>query len=230
MPDRMFSASLLIAAASAACGSQVDSDYDGEPIATLRASVSSADPADELPPLEIDLMWDGNREFAIVAAEVSGDFPTEVTLEVQAPPPRGTLSDFGDGIPVALTELMLFERGAAETDSNEEGFSAVIYGQAQSHALVYLGEDAPAGSVTAEILGGPQTAGFHVLEVSAAGEESPDSPLCEDDLDDTTPPIALSWWCGGGYDRLSPAAGDLDTLIPVTVGEVQALSLPSHGE
>ena len=81
--------SLPLAGALFACDSQVESDYPGEPMATLRGSVAAGSALTAIPDVAAAVVWNkGDPRVIGERIDVSGeDFPSSFTLDLYAPPP-----------------------------------------------------------------------------------------------------------------------------------------------
>ncbi|HMI93720.1 MAG TPA: hypothetical protein VK509_20240, partial [Polyangiales bacterium] len=92
-PRRLDRARLLwcvpVASTLLACSAQVESDYPGEPLATLRGSVTArASALESVPAVSAGIMWSTiDPTFVGERVEVDGSFPATFTLDLFAPPP-----------------------------------------------------------------------------------------------------------------------------------------------
>lgn len=196
----LLSLSLL---AGAACDAQVDSEYRGEPLATLSGEVVALASTSAV---NASLVWSNFAQngdtYLAAEAPVSGEFPAQFTLDVFLPPPTELLNHFAedaDEVALGLAYVVAFPQDydatTGETPETPWGISA-------GHVLAYVPADLPAGSSAAEFAGAALTAGFHVLEVVAA-----DDPACAQTE---------------GYDCLRPAPAGLSTSITITIDEAAA--------
>lgn len=80
---------LPIASALFACSSQVQSDYPGEPIATLHGKVTAnAASLESIPDVSAAIVWSQVRpEFVGERVDVQGSFPASFKLDLFEPPP-----------------------------------------------------------------------------------------------------------------------------------------------
>lgn len=179
--------------ALAACDAQADPGSLDEPIARLDAVV---DPSAGLSPQELaDLTW------RIVWVEFMGDrvqrfvdplggegaFPNRFELDVLGPPAARFLNDFGavSSRPrEADIGVALIASSAPDTYSRQ--------------VLVYIADEVPLRSVSADFLGGRFEPGLHLFDVI-------DAP-CASYLPADHPAVNL-------IDCLHPTAGDLDGLV-----------------
>src|SRR5688572_18255149 len=90
---------LPIASALFACSSQVQSDYPGEPIATLRGEVTAkAANLEAIPDVSAAIVWSQVKpEFVGERVDVQGSFPASFKLDLFEPPPaEAEVKTFGD--------------------------------------------------------------------------------------------------------------------------------------
>jgi hypothetical protein len=162
---------LPIAGVLLACSAQVETDYRGEPVATLHGFVASRAALESEPHLRAAILW-GTSEPRLIGEHVavSGTFPASFSLDVYAAPPKeAELKTFGMDYCVDGEELSSIEPGApcagqripAGTGLGMwQGFLAAIdsdleEGEVQrddiagidvDHMLVYYDHDDPRGS------------------------------------------------------------------------------------
>jgi hypothetical protein len=168
MNRRPFLASALALAAAAlpACDAQTDPSYGGEPLATLRGTVTSSDPS---PPADASVtliweVWTTNGDSASgVEVPVSGSFPAAFSLELLAPPPAAVLNPPPQGATeqVGTAYISVLPDGAAyDPAMDEEDF----LGFAPEHVLVYVAQDIQPGSFWEGYLRSLPTAGYHLMK------------------------------------------------------------------
>ena len=79
----------------AGCEAQVGPEYAGEPLMSVKGKVVLAgENAAEVTPV---IAFSTPTGYAVVNAEVSGEFPAEFRLDVVEPPPQDALYDYPDG-------------------------------------------------------------------------------------------------------------------------------------
>ena len=151
--------SVLFVIGLAACDPVANSDYVGAPLITLTGTFAqtggTADPVGG-----VALMWQDSAGAAgpgvvATALPVSLEFPATFHIQVPVPPPTAARFSFADGSP-ALAEAYIYvvqDPSAAQLEP---------LGQERMHVLVYADGDVPAGSLAADYLGEPLTAGYHL--------------------------------------------------------------------
>ena len=176
-----------------ACDPQAAPESLEQPLARVAAVV---DPSAGLSPRELeDLTWrivwvefmDERVQRFIDPLGSEGAFPNRFELEVLGPPAAHFMNDFGAVSP----RLYETDIGVALIDSSAAG----TYSR---QVLVYLPDEIPRGSVSADFLGGWPEPGLHLFEVV--------DPPC-------TSYLPVGHPAAGLLDCLRLAAGDLDGLI-----------------
>ncbi|XYH98602.1 hypothetical protein ACMHYB_02240 [Sorangium sp. So ce1128] len=208
-----FPSLLMIGLAAAACDSQVDPGYEGEPLVQVQGRVSAdvPTPARGMKAVALWIRSTGSPDQAFgESAAVTGEFPATFTMDIYTVPPDEALNDFTPAGPdetrFGLALLLAIPADFELTDDVLNGESAMppVMGVAERHVLAYVESDIPPGSWSESIVGGPLPAGFHVLE----------------ELDDDDPACADRPRC------LIPTPDDLDTLIEVRVADTDTLRFP----
>lgn len=160
---------------SAACDAQVDTQYQGEAMATITGTVTN-----ELryapPEATVTLVWwlfsASNSRIVAEAANVSGGFPARFRLDIFAPPGDDALNDYrsipgGGRVGVAMLVVADFER------------SSEVFGAAEEHFLIYVADELGRESLTSKYFAGVTEPGFHLMEVIDV-----DDPDCAEELVD----------------------------------------------
>jgi hypothetical protein len=160
----------------AACGSQADTNYRGEPLATLSGTVESQSGSAASGPMDAALVW-AQVEFSPNAqliqsinwvgesAPVSGQFPASFTLDVYLPPPSSVIiacpSSSGH---VAVANIVAVPAGVNINSSN---LVQSVVGEAEQSLLLYLDSDQPAGWTCLPDWGFTfaPTKGFHLVNM-----------------------------------------------------------------
>jgi hypothetical protein len=95
------------------CDAQVGPDYAGEPLLSVRGQVVLAgENAADVTPV---IAFNTATGYAVVNAEVSGEFPAEFRLDVVEPPPPDALYDYTDGTGrIAFGILAVASRGHSQ--------------------------------------------------------------------------------------------------------------------
>ena len=201
-----------------ACDDNVDADYKGEPLVSLRGEVLM--PADDATPagdLEVVLAWQhfaSDGDYVIVEkVEVGGSFPAAFDLDVYNPPPEATFNHAGEGeASVAVGIIVAVPTG---TDTVDEG---AIEGVVEGHVLVYAPADTGGDAELSAFLGGPLTAGFHLLQlIPATDEDFAEYEACFEQEDTSG--------CEYPFDRLAPAP--IDTSLNLVLGDIEELDVPN---
>jgi hypothetical protein len=157
---------LVIAGTAAAGCDPVDSNrHQGDVLATLQGLVISD--GQPIPiPLEAALVWgrpDGQAvKFIAEKVPITGNFPTEFTLQVRHPPPK----EAGWQVPGARINLAFIAALArdewTQATKLEKGRNVLAYALA-NEILVHLDRDLDQGILGP---GGVRTAGFHLIETA----------------------------------------------------------------
>jgi hypothetical protein len=147
----------LIVCVLAACDPLADSRYVGDPLFTLVGTVStgSSDAVGGVALMWQDTAGAAGPGVAATTVPVSLEFPTTFRVSVPLPPPDVARFAFGDG-DVELAEAYVFI--VAEHDAAHP----TARGLDRGHALIWASADVFAGSLAADYLGGPVTAGYHL--------------------------------------------------------------------
>jgi hypothetical protein len=167
-----------------ACGPVATPDYQGEPIGTLKGTITS-----ELlraPPAELVLLWINWRSAPGTVlgtrSSVDGTFPAGFDVRLYVPPPDEGLNV----LPVKSSEITeprlgfawitVLREGAAPpngdtiTHADVKGLSpGDVLGWAEDFIFAYLDAPVPAGSFAEEILGAQLPAGYHLMRASGRG-------------------------------------------------------------
>ena len=153
----------LLGIAPLACDSLAGSDYVGQPLITLTGSFASSASAPADPLGGVALLWQdpngpGGPGAAATMLPVAIEFPAQFRVAVPAPPPTAARFQL-DGIELAEAYVYLVtDAGAARPQPR---------GVDRGHALVWASDEVPAGSLSADYLGGAVTAGYHVRAFAA---------------------------------------------------------------
>ncbi len=173
---------LSFAISLTACGTQVDGGYHGEPLASVKGTLTSSAAT---PPTSADvvLYWVadegmGEGDYSVTErASVTGSFPASFELDVFAPPPARALIDVRQRPENRDLELnigvayVLAARSGAEVGGGEGPDFENVLGGAESNLLVYLDRDIPADSRIARMLHGVTTQGYHLMRTEPVDPE-----------------------------------------------------------
>ena len=111
MRHRVLVPVLTLTCGLAACDGVRDSDYEGEVLASLEGTVTTADASDVPEDISVPVIWDVmSQEPRLRYAEfpeVTGDFPARFRLDFHQPPEEEQLVEFPDGNAIALGRLFI---------------------------------------------------------------------------------------------------------------------------
>jgi hypothetical protein len=161
---RAFALTLPLAAL-AGCDSLASSEYVGDPLFTLTGTFSATSTAPQDPVGGLALMWQdttgaGGPGARATTVPVSIAFPSAFRVDVPVPPPDVAKFSFADS-DVTIAEAYVF----VVVDPSQTPLVAA--GNDRGHALVYASADVAAGTLAADYLGGPITAGYHLRHFAA---------------------------------------------------------------
>ena len=151
------------------CDALAPSDYVGEPLFTIEGTFAATQNAPEDPLGGVALLWqDPNGPdgpgIASTTVPVAIKFPASFKVDIPVPPPIEARFAFGDG-DVTLAEAYVF------VVESKDGHSVPLGGE-RVHVVVWASDDVASGSLAADYLGGPISAGYHLRTfnaVTAAG-------------------------------------------------------------
>jgi len=189
----------LCALCAAACSSQVDPEYRGEPLAVITGAVSADEAGvDGLVPV---LGWynfgrsededDGDHTPALLhEVQVEGEFPNRFTMRVYELPPEKAVAPASDGEP-AVAMAMIFaadpdadwSEGFGHGDSEAEGdkWPEWLAGAAINYMVLYLDGPTRPDGPAAQLFGMPLAKGYHLVEVQElTPEEQDERTACQD--------------------------------------------------
>ena len=152
---------MVAGAACAACDPIANADYVGAPLITLTGTFTST--TDD-PVGGVALMWQDSAGAAgpgvvATALPVSVEFPATFHVQVPVPPPDSARFSFADGGP-SLGEAYIY------VVQDPHAAQLVPLGLERTHVLVYADGDVAPGSLAADYLGEPLTAGYHLRRFS----------------------------------------------------------------
>jgi hypothetical protein len=197
----------MMIAAVAGCDSQVGPSYHGEVAGVVRGNVvtSVAQPPASL---EATLVWlnPGTTPDSAVgqAVAVNGSFPASFQIELTGKPPEAALFSRESGPRFSVALITALPEGTEIAGDPPAG----PLGIAEDHVLVYLEDDAGAGTSVSDLFGGPLEKGYHVMDV----------------LERTDPA------CGDSHDYencLRPANDGFQTIIQVRIDLYDNLDMPN---
>ena len=148
----------------AGCDSLADSGYVGEPMFTLTGTLNASDDS-----AGIALMWQdptgaGGPGVAATTVPVELAFPSTFSVSIPLPPPDVARFVFDDD--TELAEAYVF--AVADPDAVRPS----PRGLDRTHVLVFASRDVEAGTLAADYLGGPVSAGYH-LRAFVPGDPTP---------------------------------------------------------
>ncbi len=209
----------LGAPALVACGSQVDSNHQGDVLATLAGSVRNTR-VQAVGDAEVAAVWvnsSGSPDLVVAeTVEVEGSFPAQFTLSLFEPPPASALNHTPDGGQFGVAYIIA---GKAGTDyASEESVQAGLLGMEENHLLVYLPADVTPGSELSYFLRGTPSAGFHIYDVGRHTEaEQQARATCIAGLGEDPAISEIFTQCGGfdNFDDFLPSASDLQAPLDI---------------
>nr|HEX4317966.1 hypothetical protein [Kofleriaceae bacterium] len=147
------------------CDALAGSDYVGEPLITLSGSFAvpaGAATTGDLP-ASVALLWQdaagaGGPGGVVTSLPIQTSPPARFTAAVPVVPPAAARFSL-DGIELAEAYVYLIDTSAGPV---------VARGRDRGHALIYASADVPAGSLAADYLGGPVSAGYHLRAFAPA--------------------------------------------------------------
>jgi hypothetical protein len=162
------------------CDSQVDSDYPGESLATVRGTIANERTL-PTPEAHAGLFWiatsaaDQNEYLHGESVEVSGDFPAQFQLDLFQPPPEEALDDLaeenGEPLPsrvavamISVTDQSPEELGAIE-DPGSETFYEHFLGIAEQYVVIYAEQPTEEFVTNFGEYIAPLDAGYNLVEV-----------------------------------------------------------------
>lgn len=153
---------------AAGCDSLANSQYVGQPMFTLVGTFASTAPAKapQDPVGGVALMWQDSATadgpgVAATTVPVEIAFPATFRIDVPAPPPAAARFSFDDAA-VELGEAYVYV--VADTAAAQ----LVPRGSDRAHVLVYASADVAPGTLAADYLGGPISAGYHLRQFAAS--------------------------------------------------------------
>ncbi|MFT3698244.1 MAG: hypothetical protein QM831_34195 [Kofleriaceae bacterium] len=145
------------------CDSLASNDYVGESLFSLDGAFLTASNAPEDPLGGVALYWQdpagpGGPGVATTIVPVALAFPTSFHVDIPVPPPAVAKWSLDPGIDLAEAYIYVVETGSRPVPRGSERTRAVIWASA----------DVAAGTASADYLGGPITAGYHLRTFAAA--------------------------------------------------------------
>ena len=157
---------LVLAGGLLGCDSLAGKDYVGEPLFTLTGTFATTQTAPDQPVGGLALMWQdpagaGGPGVAATAVPVAISFPSSFRVDVPTPPPDAAKFAFADSS-VQLAEAYVY----VVVDPSAPNLQPA--GADRTHVLVYASADVAAGTLAADYLGGPISAGYHLRRFTVA--------------------------------------------------------------
>lgn len=240
-----FASALSLTSGLAACNSQVDPTYQGDPLATVQGSV---DGDGSSPASEVVLIWDINDhplDLVGTTAPVSDHFPAGFTMPLYTPPPDDALivaTETGTD-KVGVAYITVVKAGTSEGKIlNGDQLESDLLGLGEDNVVVYLDHELMTGSEWEPILGGRPSAGYHLMDVvrktpaqkqavqDCNDQYQADIQACDDNCLDTDPAYDACVQacetqitypdCGDVRDTFREASAGFDTPINVHLGPI----------
>ena len=157
---------LALAVCLLGCDSLAGKDYVGEPLFTLTGSFTATSTAPDENVGGLALMWQdpigaGGPGVAATAVPVAIAFPSTFKVDVPSPPPDAVKFSFADG-DVQLAEAYVY------VVVDPKAPRLVPAGADRAHVLIYASADVAPGTLAADYLGGPVSAGYHLRAFTTA--------------------------------------------------------------
>jgi hypothetical protein len=153
------------------CSSQVDSDYRGESLGTLRGTLQGDPGLSALEETAIAVVWELKApdafEKGLMYGEfisVSGSFPVGFRLNIIQPPAPELLRELADGNSLVVGRIYWVPLDAFMPQAGGGNTTARL-GSAPDQVLVYVRDDVAESSATSRFLHGMPRAGYHVFDV-----------------------------------------------------------------
>ena len=205
-----------------------DPDPDTGPVVTMQGQVVNGR-TQPVPAAKLVLTWgEVGAMFPPFGTSVNltGTFPEAFQIDLTAPPAAERLffpsAGFPDGYfdPALESRIAVARILVVKQEANTTTFipTADILGGAEDFALVYVERDIAAGTAGAAYLGGPATAGCHVVKVATDAERDAvygAISQCQSQAADIA-----AWKACGGYTSLSLVAAD--TIVGVRLVDAHA--------
>ena len=223
----------LTLTAFAACDDGVITDPDigpgpSLPVVTMQGQVVNGR-AQPVPAAKLVLSWgEVGAMFPPFGTSVNlnGSFPESFQIDLTAPPAAERLFLPSAGFPTGYFDPALESRIAVarilvvkqEADTATFILSSDMLGGAEDFALVYVERDITAGTAGAAYLGGPATAGYHVVKV--ATDAARDAVYGQISRCQSQAADIVAWKACGGYTSLSIA--DVDATVYVRLVDAVA--------
>ncbi len=161
----MLRVSILVCAQLwAACDALAPATYVGDPLFTLEGSFASSVNAPADPLGGVALLWQDplgpeGPGVASTTVPVAIEFPASFRVDIPVPPPDAARFRFVDN-DITIAEAYVFV-----VESTED--HPVPHGGERRHVVVWASADVADGSLAADYLGGPITAGYHLRTFDA---------------------------------------------------------------
>jgi hypothetical protein len=209
----------LLLLAVAACDAQVDSDHQGQLLASLEGDMHTS-LSQTSTTADVSVVWtigSGGTSFVGAdKAETEGMLPNHFTLDVFTLPSDDVMKEW-DNETFGAALIAAGPQGVEATDWQS------WYGVDLHHVLVYVPTKPVAGGTIAGILHGTPEPGYHLYDVKRLTDAEIQQHydcitqfLNQNHREPT--PAEIHNVCGGdGHDELWPSADDLDTELDIEI-------------
>ena len=148
------------------CDALANTDYVGQPLFTLEGTLAVPATAAEDHVGGLALLWQdsagaGGPGAASTSVPVAIEFPSKFRAAVPVPPPEVARWRFADADVELAEGYVVVVADAAAPVPDPRGTDRV-------HVLVYATADVEAGTLAADYLGGPISAGYHLRRFAVA--------------------------------------------------------------
>ena len=166
---------LTMLSIASACDAYTDASYAGEPLLAVNGMFVSVQGTSLRG--DMALLWQTTSYVGVgspTRVPYSIEFPASFTIELIEPPPSAVVMQFDAAGEPEFAEGYVFVVPAA----GDPG-PAQTLGTDYEHAIVYAGSDVAAGTLAADYLGAPMSAGYHLMSW-IAGDPKPTQKMLID--------------------------------------------------
>lgn len=160
--------------ACTACDGLAPPEYRGEPLLSVRGSITSVTGEKLDPRLVPAVAWmdDGDdARFLLQDVDVRGDFPANFTLNMLEPPPEGALFE-EEGSEMAIGHIIAADPDHPSATSGDSPWD-YVKGLSDNYIIIYVDDRVPEGHLLAAYFNGYAEieVGMHLVEMREYTEE-----------------------------------------------------------
>jgi hypothetical protein len=177
------------------CDAQAGSDYNGQPLATLRGTVNNASGIPPVYQLDAALLWRGGGPaspdtiMGASAVQIEKMFPAQFTITIFVPPPLTAYA--GGTLPYAVASIGAITHGAPLAHIAD---GSAVLGQLADPLLYYFRSAVPSGLMQQQY--GPLAKGYHLIHRQQTVDPATLTPAqidaCAGTLTAESPAIAMA--------------------------------------